>query len=168
MPDPVHDPMMTYEKQPSSFAASANSPRRTPGFEGNSSSNSDGTLQAQDISKPIKPGRKWGKFVFRPYDDNAEQDWWFASTAVPLIAATVGPLANVLSIAALVVSWRMNRVAPVAGQIRSSETLCRDNWDGQMSSLVPELQGFGFGDPHWYVSSPFARTCCFSLYCRRT
>jgi potassium channel subfamily K len=36
----------------------------------------------------------------------AGRDWWFASTAIPLLAATVGPLANVLSIAALVTSWR--------------------------------------------------------------
>ena len=33
-------------------------------------------------------------------------DWWFASTAIPLIAATFAPMANVLSIAALVVFWR--------------------------------------------------------------
>ena len=36
------------------------------------------------------------------------RDWWFASTAIPLLAATIGPLANVLSIAALVTSWRNN------------------------------------------------------------
>lgn len=35
-----------------------------------------------------------------------DSDWWFASTAIPLIAATFAPMANVLSIAALVVSWR--------------------------------------------------------------
>ena len=34
------------------------------------------------------------------------RDWWFAMTAIPLLAATTGPLANVLSIAALVVYWR--------------------------------------------------------------
>jgi potassium channel subfamily K len=33
-------------------------------------------------------------------------DWWFAGTAVPLLAATLGPLANVLSIGALVTPWR--------------------------------------------------------------
>jgi len=35
------------------------------------------------------------------------RDWWFASTAIPLLAATIGPLANVLSIAALVTRWRV-------------------------------------------------------------
>jgi len=34
------------------------------------------------------------------------RDWWFASTAIPLLAATIGPLANVMSIAALVTAWR--------------------------------------------------------------
>jgi potassium channel subfamily K len=34
------------------------------------------------------------------------RDWWFASTAIPLLAATIGPLANIMSIAALVTSWR--------------------------------------------------------------
>lgn len=39
---------------------------------------------------------------------NVPRDWWFASTAIPLLAATLGPMANVLSIAALVVYWREN------------------------------------------------------------
>ncbi|CAG8961125.1 hypothetical protein HYFRA_00002668, partial [Hymenoscyphus fraxineus] len=34
------------------------------------------------------------------------ENWWFASTTIPLLAATIGPLANVLSIAALVTKWR--------------------------------------------------------------
>ncbi|KAF1810942.1 voltage-gated potassium channel [Eremomyces bilateralis CBS 781.70] len=32
--------------------------------------------------------------------------WWFASTAIPLIAGTFGPIANAFSICALVQSWR--------------------------------------------------------------
>ena len=54
---------------------------------------------------PVK--RKW-KFHLRPDDDDQPQDWWFCSTAIPLLAATTGPLANVMSIAALVTSWRNN------------------------------------------------------------
>jgi potassium channel subfamily K, other eukaryote len=38
--------------------------------------------------------------------DPVVRDWWFASTAIPLIAATFAPMANVMSIAALVTSWR--------------------------------------------------------------
>ena len=47
------------------------------------------------------------KFKLRPDDDGEPQDWWFASTAIPLIAATSGPLANVMSIAALITTWRV-------------------------------------------------------------
>ena len=38
--------------------------------------------------------------------------WWFACTAIPILAATLGPLANVLSIGALVTSWRVDLIDP--------------------------------------------------------
>ncbi|KAL4911352.1 hypothetical protein BDW74DRAFT_172814 [Aspergillus multicolor] len=44
----------------------------------------------------------------RPPDDDEPQDWWVASTAIPLAAATTGPLANLMSIVALVSPWRNN------------------------------------------------------------
>ena len=50
-----------------------------------------------------------GKLKLRAADDDLPTDWWFASTAIPLIAATFAPMANLLSIAGLVVFWR-NRV----------------------------------------------------------
>ncbi|KAH7035446.1 uncharacterized protein B0I36DRAFT_382151 [Microdochium trichocladiopsis] len=63
--------------------------------------------------------------VDRQQDDNNKdafqlkqvdsQDWWFCATAVPLIAATQGPLSNVLSIAALVNVWRV--VLPNNGEL---------------------------------------------------
>ena len=59
------------------------------------------------------------------------RDWWFASTAVPLLAATIGPLANVLSIAALVSKWRVE--LPNNGQLPEGTD---DN-----GSDIP--------DPHW-------------------
>lgn len=59
------------------------------------------------------------------------EDWWFCSTAIPLIAATTGPLANVLSIAALVTYWRMQLDV------------------GDDGAMVPELQGIPFQDPLW-------------------
>ena len=37
----------------------------------------------------------------RPADDDEPQSWWFCSTAIPLLAATTGPLANVMSIAGM-------------------------------------------------------------------
>ena len=42
--------------------------------------------------------QRWS-FHMRPDDDDEPQDWWFCSTAIPLLAATTGPLANVMSIA---------------------------------------------------------------------
>ncbi|KAJ9666832.1 Potassium channel [Coniosporium apollinis] len=75
--------------------------------------------------------KKWWKFRMRTRDDDAEADWWFASTAIPLLAATLGPFANVLSIGALVTPWVMNLLDPVTGE------------------RVSELQGFVFADPGW-------------------
>ncbi|KAF2101426.1 putative potassium channel, partial [Rhizodiscina lignyota] len=57
-------------------------------------------------------------------------DWWFASTAVPLIAATIAPLANVLSIAALITFWRVKL------------------YDDRGNKLS-ELQGIPYPDPRW-------------------
>lgn len=72
--------------------------------------------------------------------EDADPDWWFASTAVPLLAATIGPLANVLSIAALVSSWRVCLVPGV------DPATC--GWDGH-SSLLNQLEGVPFSDPGW-------------------
>lgn len=33
--------------------------------------------------------------------------WWYASTAIPLLAGTFGPMANAFSICALVENWRV-------------------------------------------------------------
>lgn len=63
------------------------------------------------------------------------REWWFASTAIPLLAATIGPLANVLSIAAIVSKWRVK--------------LPNDG-------VLPEgtdSAGVDIPDPEWYVSS---------------
>lgn len=81
------------------------------------------------------------KSVRREEGDGSDPDWWFVSTAVPLLAATVGPLANVLSIAALVSSWRMCLVSEVDPQI------C--DWNGQADTLVTQLEGATFKDPDW-------------------
>jgi hypothetical protein len=68
--------------------------------------------------------------TLRGYDDEDDVDWWFASTACPLLAATIAPLANVLSIAALVTYWRM------------------DVSDGQ-GGILPDFEGTPFKDPRW-------------------
>jgi len=93
--------------------------------------------------KPESPAEpyRWWKFTLRPWNDENEADWWFAGTAIPLIAATVGPLANVLSIAALVTSWRMCLVDGV------NAAICP--WDGDSTSIVGDLYGHAFPDPTW-------------------
>jgi potassium channel subfamily K len=76
----------------------------------------------------------WGwirdQFHMRPPEDDEPQSWWIASTAIPLVAATTGPLANVMSVTALVVPWR--------SQILSYE-------DSTAGNLIQE----GYPDPRW-------------------
>ena len=63
-------------------------------------------------------------------DLKSPRDWWFASTAIPLLAATIAPLANVLSIAALVTPWR-------------------ENYDP--SKPGSDEDAIGFDDPEWCI-----------------
>ncbi len=78
--------------------------------------------------------RQLWKFRMRPDEDDEPEDWWLASTAIPLLAATLGPLANVLSIAALVTQWRQNYTDSGA-----------------------DADAIGFEDPRWYL----ALVACF-------
>lgn len=80
------------------------------------------------------------------WNDGEPQDWWFASTAIPLLAATLGPLANVLSIAALATPWRSCLVKNV-----ESHAASQCDWNGDRNSLGPELDGRPFSDPTWAV-----------------
>ena len=89
-------------------------------------------------------GKRWWKFTLRPWDDDEEQDWWFASTAIPLLAAAIGPLANVFSIAALVTSWRMCLIAGVEGLDAAHD--CTLAAGGHK---VLDLQGQSYEDPRW-------------------
>ena len=70
-----------------------------------------GTLPEKDTKRQGRAKRTHtitlGPMIrLRADNDDEPSDWWFASTAIPLIAATFAPMANVLSIAALVVYWR--------------------------------------------------------------
>ena len=65
-----------------------------------------------------------------PWTNCYQRDWWFASTAIPLLAATLGPLANVLSIAALVTSWR-------------------EKYDPKAPGVDDDA--LGFNDPEWCI-----------------
>lgn len=87
---------------------------------------------------PSRARRKWN-FRMRPDDDDQPQDWWFASTAIPLLAATTGPLANVMSIAALITSWRCEY---------------NDGFVGQDQHTT------GIPDPHWCIALNAASLVC--------
>lgn len=78
-------------------------------------------------------------FRMRPEDDDEPQDWWFASTAIPLVAATTGPLANVMSIAALITPWRATYDPDFIGQDSSAT---------------------GFPDPRWCIALNAASLVC--------
>ena len=79
------------------------------------------------------------KFRMRPELDDLRKDWWFASTAIPLLAATTGPLANVMSIAALITSWR-------------------NNYDPAYP--MQDSYSVGFPDPHWCIALNAASLVC--------
>lgn len=70
--------------------------------------------------------RRWK--LWRKWTDG-ETSWWFASTGIPLLAAALGPFANLSSIAALVTSWRQNNYL-----------------DGE---FVTDLFGVPYADPRW-------------------
>lgn len=75
------------------------------------------------------------------------RDWWFASTVIPLLAAFAGPIANVLSIAALVTYWRNNYSPAAPGNDEDS---------------------VGFPDPPWFVEDTLAdesRTEIMQVHC---
>ncbi|OOQ89482.1 ion channel [Penicillium brasilianum] len=81
------------------------------------------------------------RFHMRPPEDDEPQSWWIASTAIPLVAAAAGPLANVMSIVALVQPWR--------NTIISRET-------GPGGIWIEE----GYNDPKWVTAMN-----AISLFC---
>ena len=96
------------------------------------------------VLERTQTGKKWWKFTLRAWDDDEDQDWWFASTAIPLLAATIGPLANVLSIAALVTPWRM---CLLTGIDRDQAHECA--YAGDRNLIGADLDGKTFADPRW-------------------
>ena len=85
-----------------------------------------GTLTNEKDTQNTKKRRWWN--LWKKWEGE-EADWWFASTGIPLLAATLGPLANVSSIAALVTPWRQRNI--INGEV------------------LTDFQGVPFGDPRW-------------------
>ncbi|KAF2760520.1 voltage-gated potassium channel [Pseudovirgaria hyperparasitica] len=100
-----------------------------PSSSGTDGDGPGGSTNLKDVNEPLDEVSRW-KDGEKNYENGQESDWWFASIGVPLLAATLGPLANVLSIGALVTYWRMTVV------------------DGDGNALA-ELDGIPFPDPRW-------------------
>jgi hypothetical protein len=117
------------EKPPSldssDVAPPASAPSRSPTAQAPTSASSRFST-SQSPTTPTFRDKRWPRWK-KPH--HAPNDWWFASTGIPLLAATLGPLANVSSIAALVTSWRQTNV--VAGE------------------PVSDFDGVPFADPKW-------------------
>ncbi|KAF2472878.1 voltage-gated potassium channel [Lindgomyces ingoldianus] len=96
------------------------------GFSQNIQYDESANIEMSEARQNWKNSR-WKRKV--NFDENEKSDWWFASTAIPLLAASLGPLANVLSIAALVTFWRENVFID--------------------DKFVPDFQGVPFRDPLW-------------------
>lgn len=103
------------------------------------------TMHKDNESSKAEAGSRWWMPHFRDWSDEDEPKWWFAGTGIPLLAATIGPLANVLSIAALVTSWRMCVVNGAAQPHRC-------NYNGDSSTLIPQLDGREYADPQWILN----------------
>jgi potassium channel subfamily K, other eukaryote len=82
-----------------------------------------------------------GKLKLRAAEDDLPTDWWFASTAIPLISSTLLPLANLLSIAGLVVYWRNDVTDFDEPTLRESTSL-------------------GYPDPQWCYNLNVASLVC--------
>ncbi|KAF2668229.1 voltage-gated potassium channel [Microthyrium microscopicum] len=119
------------------FLQSNNAPEETNGASNSNKLDRSGTATSTANT------RHFWKFHMRGYDDEDDVDWWFASTAVPLLAATIAPLANVLSIAALVTSWRMSLKDPA-----------------NPGQLLPEFSGITYKDPRWCISLNVVSLIC--------
>ncbi|KAF2430068.1 voltage-gated potassium channel [Tothia fuscella] len=119
------------------------SPSSLPKPKNSEDDNNDNDNGDANSGKTSHKVRKFWKFRMRAFDDDGERGWWFASTAIPLLAAAIAPLANVLSIAALVTYWRMNV----------------DDGTGKPG---PELSGKLYADPHWcYALNVVSLVCGF-------
>ncbi|KAJ9405646.1 hypothetical protein DTO045G8_6676 [Paecilomyces variotii] len=107
--------------------------------------NRSGSSTALDVGNKERHSSPWAPlkshFRMRPPDDDEPQDWWIASTAIPLVAAAAGPLANVMSINALVNPLR-NHILPNA------------------SGSDDPLEQVGIHDPHWCIALNATSLAC--------
>ncbi|KAF3234791.1 Potassium channel, partial [Orbilia oligospora] len=96
--DPSLTPNLGSENTPENSSSEPSSSKSAP----LDTSNGDGR-QSDNIDEA--EGLEAYEEEFQRHDEPPIK-WWFAAKGIPLIAATVGPLANLTSVAALVSPWR--------------------------------------------------------------
>ncbi|KAF3099111.1 Potassium channel [Orbilia oligospora] len=96
--DPSLTPNLGLESTPENSSSEPSSSKSAP----LDTSNDDGR-QSENIDEA--EGLEDYEEEFQRHDEPPIK-WWFAAKGIPLIAATVGPLANLTSVAALVSPWR--------------------------------------------------------------
>lgn len=106
---------------------------KPPTSDWNGSANSENVHYKEPVRRSAsddlleRSRSKW--MPWKKFREDQKTRWWFASTGIPLLAASLGPLANVLSIAALVSYWR-------------STVYINDQF-------VRDFDGVPFADPRW-------------------
>lgn len=94
-----------------------------------------------EVSQTRQKEAHW-RLRLREDDGGGRQDWWFASTAIPLIAAAIAPAANVFSIAALVSTWRASL------------------YDYETHMVLEPFNGIEIPDPHWVIGTNVTSLIC--------
>jgi len=93
-------------------------------------------LESQSSSDRVA-GESPSAAAFRHELDKAEEHhrsdayfqpkrWWFTATACPLVAGTFGPVASLMSVCALVQSWRLK--IPPGGSETAAERVPDPTW----------------------------------------
>lgn len=154
----IHESSSSQERRLSDSSVSTHSDNeKISGWQSNARNPFDPNTRSSTakIERPSVPDDEDGNQLTRPRtmtllggilklrgkDDDDPTDWWFASTAIPLLAATFAPMANLLSIAALVVYWR------------------NDIKDPDNRSLI-YATSYGTRDPPWCIDLNGASLAC--------
>lgn len=141
----VHPPNTGSSSSSAATASASDSALRKEGDgprESNQSIATEGDGEGREEQKHShRKHREVPKLRFRAADDDLPTDWWFASTAIPLLAATFAPMANMISIEALVVPWRNNVIDP-------------DN------RVYYQATSVGYPDPSWCIDLNIASLVC--------
>ncbi|KAK0708210.1 hypothetical protein B0H67DRAFT_495255 [Lasiosphaeris hirsuta] len=81
----------------------------------------------EDHARAIEPGGKKLPDSSEPIHPHLDPSrWWFASSAFPMIAGTLGPVASAFSICALVKPWR--QYYPPGTDVRTAEFIVDPPW----------------------------------------